>query len=103
MAKGFEEAFTEIADESLKEFFSEPAAKIILDYIKTHHGIEPENLGKNPDTFSKALEAFLSSGALVVENIIAKRLYEYYDAQFETKKGYKLVDYMDALKQKKKK
>ncbi|MEM2102938.1 MAG: hypothetical protein QXM22_05440 [Candidatus Bathyarchaeia archaeon] len=102
MAKGFEEAFTEIADESLKEFFSEPAAKIIYDFIESRYGIKPQEIGNNLDTFAAALEAFLSSGAFVIENLIAKRLYEYYDAKFETKQGYKLVDYVKMLRQTKK-
>lgn len=103
MAKGFEEAFTEIADESLKEFFSEPATKIIYDFIEKRYGISPQEIGKHLDVFVAALEAFLSSSAFVVENLIAKRLYEYYDAEFETKQGYKLIDYVKTLRQTKKK
>ena len=99
MQNSFEKAFNEIVNATLNEIFSETATKIIYHHLELNYKLKPEEVATNIDTFKKGLETFLSSGALVVENVIIKRLYMHFKLKFQEKEGYAFTDYLQELKQ----
>ena len=99
MHSSFEKTVNQIVNDTLNEIFTETATGVIYDYLEMNYKLKPEDIAKNPDTFKQGLEKFLSTGALAVEGIIVKRLYEQYEKEYENKEGWAFTDYIKELKQ----
>ncbi len=100
MRNNFEKVLNEVIDNTLKEILSEPATRIIYQHLEMNYKLKPEDIANRIGTFKEGLERFLSSGALVIEDIITKRLYRHYKLKFENKEGYTFTDYVKELEKK---
>lgn len=99
MPNNFEQTVNQIVDDTLNEIFTETATGVIYQYLQMNYQLKPEDIAESPDTFKEGLEKFLSTGALVVEGIIVKRLYEQFQQKYKNKQGWAFTDYIKELKQ----
>jgi tRNA(His) 5'-end guanylyltransferase len=99
MQNNFEKILNEVVDDTLKEIFTEPATEIIYQHLGVNYGLKPEDIAENIDTFKKGLEAFLSSGAQVVESVVIKRLHKRLKLKLENKENLTFTDHIKTLKQ----
>jgi hypothetical protein len=72
---------------------------IIFQHLEMTCQLKPKDVAENIDTFREGLEKFLSTGALAIEGIIVKRLYERFNVKYKNRVGWKFTDYVKELKQ----
>jgi hypothetical protein len=95
----FDKAIRKTINDALSQIFGHGASLIIYNHLEKNDSLTPKEIPKKLDDFSRSLEDFLDSGALVVERIIMKHLYSSYGFEFkETEKDYSFVDYIIQLK-----
>lgn len=99
MRNSFEKTVNEVVNDTLNEIFTETATRVIYNHLEMNYQLKPQNVAENIDTFTEGLKNFLSTGALAVEDIIAKRLYRQFKVKFENRKDWTFADYMKHLKQ----
>ncbi|MGD8506620.1 MAG: hypothetical protein PVF15_08160 [Candidatus Bathyarchaeota archaeon] len=85
-------------DETIKNVFKEPGAKVIYDYMETKCHLKWEEIAQKPEVFSASLERLMVSAAQVIEKMVLKNLYCKLGLRFEEKNGYEFSDYMKDLR-----
>ena len=87
-----------VVDETMKQIFGEASTKAIYGYLENNSHLKLEEVAEEPEVFSASLKRLLGSGALVIENLILKKLYSKLGLKFEAKKGYGFSDYVKELR-----
>jgi sulfur transfer complex TusBCD TusB component (DsrH family) len=69
-----EDRVAKVIDGVLIQVFGEKAASLIYRYLERNYSLKRDEVAVKIDVFAKGLEAFLSSGACVVERKILEDL-----------------------------
>ena len=98
----FEENLIKLIDRKLNDLFGDTAASVIYSYLEKRLSLKLEDIPRNLETFTKGLNEFLSSGALVIETIILKDLYSSFGLKFKQQitKDHEFVECINELKNK---
>lgn len=70
----FDKKLVNITEKVLKQVFGEDATASICKYLEKNYRLKLEEIPNKPEVFSKALESYLDSGAMVIESIILENL-----------------------------
>jgi hypothetical protein len=70
----------------------------LYHHIERTYGIGREDIPERIIEFHNALEHLLGSGAKVFEKLVAKSLYGKLELNFEERRNWTLVDYLDHIK-----
>ncbi len=70
----FDKKLVRITEKVLKQVFGEDATTSICKYLDKNYYLKLEDIPSRLDTFSEALESYLSSGATVIETIILENI-----------------------------
>ena len=76
-----EDKISGIIDNVLKQVFGEPATILIYRHLQNRYSLGQSEFSTRIDVFAKGLEAFLSSGAYLVENRILNQIYSFYGSE----------------------
>jgi len=95
----FEKSLLKTIDVQLKQVFGESGTSVIYGYLQNALSLRQEEIPKKLEVFAEGLDKFLNSGARVVEKVILDSLYSDFGQEFQFKKGYKFVDYVNELKE----
>ncbi|MGD8506623.1 MAG: hypothetical protein PVF15_08175 [Candidatus Bathyarchaeota archaeon] len=87
-----------VAVETMKQVFKEAGVKVIYDFLENQCHLKREDIPKKTEVFSADLEKLLGSGAIVIEKMILRNLYNKLELRFKEKKGYKFSDYIKELR-----
>jgi len=68
------EKLNKVVDKVLNQILGQEATQIIYDYLENNHSIQKHEIAKKLDSFNHALEAFLGTGAIVIEKAIQENL-----------------------------
>jgi len=85
-------------DEALKNIFGEKGVKVIYDYLKKNHSLNPEEIPERLEDFEIGLESFLSSGARVAKRMALKNLYSDFGLEYRNREDYSFADHIAKLK-----
>lgn len=80
--KDFEKKFLEAIEEGLSTLGDSPK-QAILFHLENTFKIKREEIPQNLTEFQKALEKIFGPGALYLEKLILKRLYDKFQLEFE--------------------
>ncbi len=89
------EKLNKVIDGVLKQILGQEAAQIIYEYLENKHFIQRNEIAQKMDSFNKALEAYLGTGAAVIEKVILENL-EFLG--LEENKGVDFVERQKMLK-----
>ncbi len=96
--KNLDQIIVDVVDESLL-IMGETARNQIYSHLKKTYGVDRNDIPEKLETFDKALEGiFGAKGVDVINQIIAKRLYDKIGMVFNQNKGWKLTDYISDIK-----
>lgn len=98
VTESLDDLLVNVADETLKQVFKEPGARVIYDYLENNSHLQREEIAEKAEVFSAGLDRLLSSGALVIEKLILKNLYCKLELKFTEKEGYEFSNYIKDLK-----
>jgi len=84
----------EAVDEGLSSLGDSPKRAIFF-HLETSFEISRDNIPANLIDFSKALEKIFGPGAVYLEKLIAKRLYEKLGLEFEEAENWDFLEYVD--------
>jgi len=68
------EKLNKVVDKVLNQILGQEATQIIYTYIENNHSIQKHEIAKKLDSFNRALEEFLGTGAVVIEKAIQESL-----------------------------
>jgi len=68
------EKLNKVIDGVLKQILGQEAAQIIYQYLENKHSIQRNEIAQKMDAFNNALEAYLGTGATVIEKVILENL-----------------------------
>ncbi|PVX23896.1 MAG: hypothetical protein CW691_09435 [Candidatus Bathyarchaeum sp.] len=97
--KDWNDLFTEVVDETLKQIFKEDGVKVIYDFLEKHSNLKLEDIADKPDIFCGSLEKLMLSASQAIEQMILKNIYDRRGLNFEKKQGYDFSDYILELKE----
>jgi len=97
--KDFQKTFLEAVEEGLLTLGNSPK-QAILFHLENTFKINFEEIPKNLTEFQKALEKIFGPGAVYIEKLILKRLYEKFQLEFENSENQQpdLLNSVEALK-----
>lgn len=98
--KKLDDVLLEVIDNTLKQVFKEPGARVIYAYLQKNPYLKLEEIAQKPELFSDGLKQLLGSGASVVEGLILRNLHSELDWEYEDKEGYGFSCYIRDLKEK---
>ena len=81
-------------EEGLSSLGNSPKQAIFF-HLETSFEISKDNIPANLTEFSKALEKIFGLGAVYLEKLIAKRLYEKLGLEFEEVENWDFLEYVD--------
>jgi hypothetical protein len=84
----------EAVEEGLSSLGDSPKQAIFF-HLETSFEISKDNIPTNLTEFSKALEKIFGPGALYLEKLIVKRLYEKLGLEFEEVKNWDFLEYVN--------
>lgn len=84
----------EAVEEGLSCLGDSPKQAIFF-HLETSFEISKENIPTNLTEFSKALEKIFGPGAVYLEKLIAKRLYEKLGLEFEAVENWDFLEYVN--------
>lgn len=87
----------EAVEEGLSSLGDSPK-QAILFHLETSFEIRRDNIPANLTEFAKALEKIFGPGALYLEKLIARRLYEKLGLEFEDVDNWELLEYVSNVK-----
>jgi hypothetical protein len=93
----FSEILLAAVEESLSSLGNSPK-QAILFHLEDSFKIKKEHIPENITEFAKALEKIFGPGALYLEKLIAKRLYEKLDLEFEDVDSRDFLECVDRVK-----
>ncbi|MCW3993270.1 MAG: hypothetical protein NWE85_01730 [Candidatus Bathyarchaeota archaeon] len=84
----------EAVEEGISSLGDSPKQAIFF-HLETSFEIRKDKIPANLTEFSKALEKIFGSGAVYLEKLIAKRLYEKLGLEFEEVKNWDFLEYVN--------
>jgi len=63
-----------VVDRILNQILGQEGAQIIYEYLENNHSMQKHEIAENLDSFNRALEEYLGSGAVVIERVIMQSL-----------------------------
>jgi hypothetical protein len=75
LSKKEENRVFEVIDHVLKQVFGEEATRLMYRYLERHYSWNQRDFSEKIDAFAKGMEAFLNSGAYIVESKILDSIY----------------------------
>ena len=93
----FSEILLAAVEESLSSLGDSPK-QAILFHLEASFKIKKEHIPENITEFAKALEKIFGSGALYLEKLIVKRLYEKLGLEFEDVESRNFLERVDNVK-----
>ena len=84
----------EAVEEGLSSLGDSPKQAIFF-HLEISFEISRDNIPANMTEFSKALEKIFGPGALYLEKLIVKRLYEKLGLEFEETENWNFLEYVD--------
>jgi len=84
----------EAVEEGLSSLGDSPKQAIFF-HLETPFEIGNDNIPANLTDFSKALEKIFGAGAVYLEKLIAKRLYEKLGLEFQEAENWDFLEYID--------
>ncbi len=84
----------EAVEEGLSSLGDSPKRAIFF-HLETSFEISKDNIPANLTDFSKALEKIFGLGAVYLEKLIAKRLYERLGLEFQEAENWNFLEYID--------
>ena len=93
----FSEILLAAVEESLSSLGNSPK-QAILFHLETSFNIKKEHIPENITEFAKALEKIFGPGALYLEKLIVKRLYEKLGLEFENVESRDFLECVDQVK-----
>ena len=88
----------EAVEEGLSSLGDSPKQAIFF-HLETSFEISKDNIPTNLTEFSKALEKIFGPGALYLEKLIVKRLYEKLGLEFEEVKNWDFLEYVNSARE----
>jgi hypothetical protein len=73
-----EDKISKIIDRVLRQIFGEEATLLIYRHLESKYSLKQNEISEKIDLFTKGLEEFLSSGAVVIEQKILEDIYSSY-------------------------
>ena len=98
--KKMNDVLVQVIDNTLKQIFQQPGAKVIYDYLEKDPRLKIEEITEKPELFSDSMRKLLGSAAPVIEDLIIKNLYVQLNTEFEDKDGYEFSCYIRELREK---
>jgi hypothetical protein len=95
--KNFSEILLAAVDESLSSLGDSPK-QAILFHLEDSFKIKKERIPENITEFTKALEKIFGPGAVYLENLIAKRLYEKLGLKFQNVESRDFLECVNCVK-----
>jgi len=89
----FDKVLLEAVDYALLSFGESPR-KAIYFHLNKSFKLQREEIPKDADEFSQALNNIFGPGAEVIEKLIVKNLYSKLNLNFEEKNRFEFVDYV---------
>ncbi len=71
----YEEMLNRAVDKALNRVFGSTATTIIYTHLENNYSIRKDDIAKNLESFSHAMQEYLNSGAAVVEKEILESFY----------------------------
>lgn len=71
-----------VIDEVLEHVFKREGKAIIYDFLAENYRLKQEQIAGKPEIFSTGLKKLLASGALVIENLILRKLHSKLGLEF---------------------
>jgi hypothetical protein len=71
----YEEMLNKAVDKTLNRVFGSTATNIIYTHLENNYAIKKNEIAKNLESFSHAMQEYLNSGATVVEKEILESFY----------------------------
>jgi hypothetical protein len=93
----FRDVLLAAVEESLSSLGNSPK-QAILFHLETSFKIKKEGIPENVTEFAKALEKIFGPGAVYLEKLIAKRLYEKLGLDFEDEESTDFIECVDHIK-----
>lgn len=93
----FERILLVAVEEGLSSLGDSPK-KAIFFYLETSFKIRKDKIPANLTEFAKALEKIFGPGASYLEKLIAKRLYEKLELEFEEVESWNFLEYVNNVK-----
>jgi hypothetical protein len=93
----FSEILLAAVEESLSSLGNSPK-QAILFHLEVSFNIKKEHIPENITEFAKALEKIFGLGAVYLEKLIVKRLYEKLGLEFEDAKSRDFLECVDNVK-----
>jgi len=93
----FEKNLLEAVDHGLLSLGENPR-KAIYFHLKRNFRLQRENIPKETNEFSKALNTIFGPGAKIIEKFILKELYRRLELNFEDKEDFTFADYITEAK-----
>jgi hypothetical protein len=88
----------EAVEEGLSSLGDSPKQAIFF-HLETSFEISKDNIPTNLTEFSKALEKIFGPGALYLEKLIVKRLYEKLGLEFEDVENWNFLEYVESVRE----
>ena len=66
------EILNHVVERVLCQILGQDATKILYEYLESHHSLKKYQIAENFDSFNRALEQYLGSGAAALERVIAQ-------------------------------
>ncbi len=66
------EILNQVVEKVLHQILGEDATEILYEYLANNHSLQRHQVAENFDSFTRALEQYLGSGAEALERLIAQ-------------------------------
>jgi len=96
-ADAFRKALLEAVDSGL-QVLGESVRNVIYHHVGQSASLRLEEIPEKLEEFHRALESIFGAGALVIEKLIAGKLYSHLDLKFEEHENWTLIDYVKDAK-----
>lgn len=96
--RAFKQALLEAVEEGLLSL-GESGRKAVYFHLQNTFSVNKEEIPNNPKAFSEGLQRIFGLGASVIEKAIIKSLYRKLGVEYEEKKDYNFLAYIDDAKQ----
>lgn len=90
----FKRALMEAIDEGLL-MLGENGREVIYFRLKQSYALKKEDIPGHPEIFVKCLRSIFGAGAEVIERSIIKSLYSKLGMEFNVKKGFGFLEYLN--------
>jgi hypothetical protein len=97
----YEEMLNKAVDKALNRVFGSMATDIIYNHLESNYSIKKDEVARKLETFSQAMQDYLSSGAAVVEKEILENFYSglglFQRAELEGQRDHEFLERLRTL------